>query len=369
MSKMLDKIKEMFHSLFGKKNKMLPATEESLNSELKPNKKKNFFERITNIGEHVNEKDEIDTAIQKMQELDKERIESKKRVDEKYQQNIYSNIGYLGDPISGKTALLAEIADSKSELYDIIKSLYDDDKNILLEENSESTIEKIKNVKMSPEQHQTFFEKTYGNLKELINEKNIYIKSGTSLEEFTNNFIESIVFNYKEGLEIGAKVIPEKLGIEYALLRSLHKDAALPDELKSVYKDCDEYRAEKKEKIIDNVKETINFTVETPSEKKALGHLFEKGILEQTALMGDSTKAIEIVKNAIMQDRQNGDINPESSQFGRDFLREVINNLAKGARAINPNNKSNEKFTYFNPAKGETMIYDGGIEQQQIEER
>lgn len=300
---------------------------------------------------------EVNEAIEKYKKLISDESGLITASDELYEKLIYSRVKYplIKERNVGKLYLELIIVDYLPQMKDIIEDLYEEDESILEKSNEDTTIEKIKK-KSTKESMTTIEQSIKERIFELIESKDIAPDRKITTDEFVDELVDSFIISmfrgFKSLYKIQSEIVPEKMGIRYALIRALNPDVVLPKKLNGIYEDADDYRKKEKASIIHNLTECIRNATFTPTERKVETSRVKKGIIEAKALMGGNVD-LEGIKKLNSDDIAAGRVNPNATKLERDKLNKVKQFLEKGIGVISEENKTNKMFIYEEVSKSE----------------
>ena len=204
---------------------------------------------------------EVNEAIEKYKKLIREELDLQKKSNEIYEKLVYSKVKY---PLKkgrnvGKLFLELIRDDYLPQMVDIIEDLYEEDESILEKSNEDTTIEKIKK-KSTKESIITIEQSIKEEIFKLLESRDIDLDSETTIDELVDSFIISMFKEFKSLYKIQSEIVPEKMGIRYALIRALNPDVVLPKKINGIYEDAEDYKKKEKASIIHNLTECIKNT-------------------------------------------------------------------------------------------------------------
>ena len=290
---------------------------------------------------------EVNEAIEKYKKLIREELDLQKKSNEIYEKLVYSKVKY---PLKkgrnvGKLFLELIRDDYLPQMVDIIEDLYEEDESILEKSNEDTTIEKIKK-KSTKESIITIEQSIKEEIFKLLESRDIDLDSETTIDELVDSFIISMFKEFKSLYKIQSEIVPEKMGIRYALIRALNPDVVLPKKINGIYEDAEDYKKKEKASIIHNLTECIKNTTFTPTEETVVTSVVEKAIIEAEALMGENVD-LEGIKQLNSEDIAAGRVNPYSSKLERKRLSKTLSFFGTGIQLISRDNKTNKIFIYF----------------------
>lgn len=345
MNELMEKIKRFFSERFGKKQEVALLSEGKGDSRREEQTKK-FKEGMICEVSTTSYEQEINNAIKRHKDLEREGIrlyEERKNLDEKIKENLINELFFSNDVLK----------DIKVEINKCMVESFASDETILEGEKREELIEKIKS---------SYESKSTKTIEEYLTEKirkyskySSEINNGEmSLDQLINESIElliqSILLDRRRYSEINA----EKVGIAYALTKSINKKCKLPKALTDKYEDTEDFQNKKEAKVKESIGEARIYGTLTPSEDIIIEELVNKDILDRTAVMGDDNIK-DIANKMVKEDIQAGRIKTEATQYHRVWLKTVIENVRKGVYQISVDNKSN--MTYIDRDDNGKAIY------------
>ena len=366
MSTIFDKMKNRFYKSKESEEKAISVTTDK--NEVASRKKSSMFESPS-VSPVKTQRQEINDAIKRYKDLEvaQERIYDKE--DELFEEEVFSKLDFRKiekphDRNLGRVFINLIRNDYYGKIYDRIEEIFEEDTSILDSDKESQLIEKIADG-YEKESSKKLFETLKERLIKDIDGKYMTLNNGVSFDEITNGMIKAIIGEIKYDIKIKSQIIPEKIGIKAALLRSLNSDVLLPEDLheKQEYEDKDDFIKKQKDDIVGDLESCINNTSFTKTESEFKKDYLRKVILEATALMGDDT--LDNIKNMHEQDIEEGKVNPNASKLERIRGSKVLEFFKQGYDKISKNNRSNKTFIYYDKDKKQTIFADGEVKEQE----